>query len=916
MHPFVCLACGKGFKYEHSLNFHIKSYHGSGNSNGSNVASSPSISSITASSSNNNDTSMTGKVRSRSVTSSTSSPPSPPASSINNNLKYSSVLRVKNERDCQESPSFEDRLVIQDNMESEYLSKERGMTTPRVRYERTTSVEGCHVHENTSEVSDLTLVARNSERVSLPSSTGNEGMSSSSSESSSQQDFGFPAKVSSKGIQIKSEKALISIMEGIHSQSDQTYLLYKCCLCGYAFPSLEPILSHMQSMHSNQNSLTCDKCGASFRWKSELQLHEQLHRAMDQPLQSQSHSPEPQQGHHTMVFPSTTDSSKSKALSSPSSINNNNSNSIKSPSLQSLSLQNSLHNLVMFPHPFLSGEKNFSMESLVNPDNMSILSNLMQQHNNTSDMKNLQDNGKSMSVRGKGSHVNDSRTTRQRDTFPEQVLNLSRNHVANDKQQPLHHQHQDLLRENSLKRSSHEVIDYRTNTGGRSSSSPSTNTERPVKMMKQQHSNLLSSQQDMLMISKANPPPSGEIEEIAPGQFKCRYCDKTFDRVFSVHRHERVHTGFKPCICKVCGRGFSEKRNLRHHIIRFHSDGSGRELLKRARKDKALAASAKHLAASVMIGDHAFPLDVRVPLNNNHHNHSNQLHHTERLTPQSDHLPRSLSSSRHQKGSSSSSGCFSPSFTNDHKREEDRRQMEVRERDESNNNRDWRQEEESEDEESLVIATPDHHLTNNGSDSCEPRPVVHVNNKSGEEQLSSVERDDDSQRQQQEQHHESLSPPSTSSSRRRKGKPSKKIFVNNEDEDDEGSHRERLDDEDEGVQHRHHDTKRSDMRDEEDDWEEDDNRHHHQEYDSKKSTENRDEGEDFANEEEMSEDGVVEVITADRPVSRSKSDGNFSESDSNSNGGNHSENSLEINLNSGDRRNRGHGAFFSSYSPR
>lgn len=50
----------------------------------------------------------------------------------------------------------------------------------------------------------------------------------------------------------------------------------------------------------------------------------------------------------------------------------------------------------------------------------------------------------------------------------------------------------------------------------------------------------------------------------------------------------------------MCGRGFSEKRNLRHHIIRFHSDGSGRELLKRARKDKTLAATTKQLAASVL----------------------------------------------------------------------------------------------------------------------------------------------------------------------------------------------------------------------------------------------------------------------------------------------------------------------------
>lgn len=90
----------------------------------------------------------------------------------------------------------------------------------------------------------------------------------------------------------------------------------------------------------------------------------------------------------------------------------------------------------------------------------------------------------------------------------------------------------------------------------------------------------------------------GEIEEIAPGQFKCRYCDKTFDRIFSVHRHERVHTGFKPCVCKACGRGFSEKRNLRHHIIRFHSDGSGRELLKRNRNKSAAAAAAAAASAS------------------------------------------------------------------------------------------------------------------------------------------------------------------------------------------------------------------------------------------------------------------------------------------------------------------------------
>ena len=68
------------------------------------------------------------------------------------------------------------------------------------------------------------------------------------------------------------------------------------------------------------------------------------------------------------------------------------------------------------------------------------------------------------------------------------------------------------------------------------------------------------------------------------GLYVCRFCNKSFDRLFSVHRHERVHTGFKPCYCKHCGRGFFEPRNLRHHIIRFHSDGSELHKIRRDRK--------------------------------------------------------------------------------------------------------------------------------------------------------------------------------------------------------------------------------------------------------------------------------------------------------------------------------------------
>lgn len=87
-----------------------------------------------------------------------------------------------------------------------------------------------------------------------------------------------------------------------------------------------------------------------------------------------------------------------------------------------------------------------------------------------------------------------------------------------------------------------------------------------------------------------------ELQEGGSGEdlfkmYTCRFCGKKFDRAFSCNRHERVHTGFKPCFCRICGRGFSEPRNLRHHVIRFHSDGSLRHLIKRDRRKRGDADS-------------------------------------------------------------------------------------------------------------------------------------------------------------------------------------------------------------------------------------------------------------------------------------------------------------------------------------
>ena len=72
--------------------------------------------------------------------------------------------------------------------------------------------------------------------------------------------------------------------------------------------------------------------------------------------------------------------------------------------------------------------------------------------------------------------------------------------------------------------------------------------------------------------------PMIEPESTAPlvrgkdGMYSCRYCSRSFYRLFSLQRHERVHTGFKPCFCRLCGKGFSEPRNLRQHLSRFHPD--------------------------------------------------------------------------------------------------------------------------------------------------------------------------------------------------------------------------------------------------------------------------------------------------------------------------------------------------------
>lgn len=74
------------------------------------------------------------------------------------------------------------------------------------------------------------------------------------------------------------------------------------------------------------------------------------------------------------------------------------------------------------------------------------------------------------------------------------------------------------------------------------------------------------------VISHKGKYHSGITLKKVNGVYVCRFCNKTFERSFSVIRHERMHTGYKPCICRHCGRGFSEPRNLRQHMKRFHNN--------------------------------------------------------------------------------------------------------------------------------------------------------------------------------------------------------------------------------------------------------------------------------------------------------------------------------------------------------
>lgn len=857
MHPFICIACGKGFKYEHSLNFHIKSYHG--------PASNSSGAGSTSSSSNN----LQQSKKLNNVT---------PSSKI-----LASPIHNNHNQRCSDIVSEEGKS---DHSGNDHLN-ENGM-----------------VSESEDDISlNLTTINNNNNNnVKNYHSVDCTPLKSPGS-SSGGLDFGLPAMFGDKGIKIKSEKAVITKLEGIHTASDQTYVIFKCCLCGFGFPSLEPMIAHVQSMHSSSCSsslptsggnYSCDKCGATFKWRSELTLHDQLHKAMDQ-----------QQGNLNgplTPIPPTSPTSTASAIV----------NSSSKPNVSILQMSPFLSPNFMLLNPFNFNSEKLTTDHFLLPSNncnnnnnnnnhspRGSMSSLLKVHHHPE--KNGLDSGQVLNLSMGG--VSCSNSAASSSTL---VTNIMKNVIdvkdgrtessSSLKHVKSHHHHNNNgLGNNSLVASLKSSPDRLS----------LLNDELTKQLMQQ---NTVVPGNSSLAI--------GEIEETAPGQFKCRYCDKTFDRIFSVHRHERVHTGYKPCICKVCGRGFSEKRNLRHHIIRFHSDGSGRELLKRARKDKTLAATTKQLAASVMKNTSSSLSAMCDSINESNKKHSHEQGNN-------DNFSYSHSSTMDHNNESCVDLRSVKREEVDHRREEmDQEEtaegeggiknMTVQERRREGiiasystpppstacESTSPRNQNENEDQDGSIDGDKSHHRRRSGhhhhDDGSLSETTVVLNGKRHHDDEEEEEGYDESEERITASPSSLVQVPSSflfSSSRRRKSKPSKKVFVANHDEDDEeegmiGDDLPRLDEDDLEVE------------------------------------EERDEEEQDCSsrlrvvEDEDDERMRMEVEEGVQSKSNRSEDGNLSCSDSNSISGNHSENSLEGTSSNNSAMVRNHGAFFSSYSPR
>ena len=52
--------------------------------------------------------------------------------------------------------------------------------------------------------------------------------------------------------------------------------------------------------------------------------------------------------------------------------------------------------------------------------------------------------------------------------------------------------------------------------------------------------------------------------------FQCGFCEKSFTQSQAAKKHERIHTGEKPFVCKICNYKSNDSGNLRKHGKKIH----------------------------------------------------------------------------------------------------------------------------------------------------------------------------------------------------------------------------------------------------------------------------------------------------------------------------------------------------------